>query len=207
MLRGCDLSFANNIVDYDRLAQQIDFAIIRAGYGKYISQEDVRYRTHLNELRKRDIPLGAFWYSYAESPQEAMQEAHTCIEVLKTTKFEYPIYLDIEESKHVNMPPDVLATIIQAFCNVLEDEGFWVGVYSCKAILERLPAKILNRYAIWCAGIDCLPIKQSGMYQYSWHGKGKYFGQMQDPDKNFVDLDICIYDYPAMIKKQHKNNY
>lgn len=201
MLRGVDISYANHIIDYDRLASQIDFAIIRAGYGKSISQEDVRFREHFNNLSERGVLCGAYWYSYAKDEAEAVEEARSCLEVIKNKPFDMPIYFDFEEEIHAKMSPDKLSEIVKAFCSILEQHGYWVGIYSYKSMLNRVP-KLMSRYATWCATIDGLPPSLTGMLQYSWKGDGSKFGQ----SKGTIDLDICGVNYPELIRKANKNN-
>ena len=40
------------------------------------------------------MPLGAYWYSYAMSPDEARVEARVFIDIIKGKQFEYPVYFD-----------------------------------------------------------------------------------------------------------------
>ena len=43
------------------------------------------------------LKVGAYWYSYAASVEDAKAEAQTCINAIKGKTFEYPIYFDLEE--------------------------------------------------------------------------------------------------------------
>ena len=202
MLRGVDLSYANRITDYDKLASQVDFAILRAGYGELLSQKDKKFDEHYSELTKRGVPVGAYWYSYAVTPASAEREADICLQILDGKKFEYPIFFDIEESKHSMLSSIEFTDVVNAFCKKLESANYWVGVYSCKSMIER-NLKNPKRYALWCAGINTLPHEDSTIYQYSWEGCGKKYGQ----PNGTIDLDISMVDYPAIIKKSHKNNF
>lgn len=202
MTKGIDLSYANDIIDYDKLASEIDFAIIRAGYGNIASQKDKKFEQHYAELVSRGVPVGAYWYSYADTPSDAEMEGKACLEVLGNKKFEYPVFFDVEEPKQATLSPEIVTLIVNKFCAVLEQANFWAGVYSCKSLITT-KFKTPNRYALWCASIDSLPHKDSTVYQYSWSGKGKNFGQSTGD----IDLDICTIDYPRLIRQNHKNNY
>ena len=76
----------------------VDYVIAQAGYGRYASQVDAEFERNYAECKKHKIPVGAYWFSYAVSPDDARQEARACMEVLKGKQFEYPIYFDIEGS-------------------------------------------------------------------------------------------------------------
>ena len=62
MKYGVDISEYDNKIDYDVFKKQIDFAIIRVGYGiqRREDQIDSLLDTHYNNL-KYDIPLGAYY--------------------------------------------------------------------------------------------------------------------------------------------------
>lgn len=45
----------------------IDFAILRAGYGKNANQEDAYFATNFKNATAAGLPVGIYWYSYAKS--------------------------------------------------------------------------------------------------------------------------------------------
>ena len=90
-MRGIDVSVHNGNVDWNRVKNSgIDFAILRAGYGKVVSQKDKKFEDNYAFAKAAGIPVGAYWYSYAKTVDEARQEAETCITILRGKKFEYP---------------------------------------------------------------------------------------------------------------------
>lgn len=98
-IKGIDVSKFQGKVDWAavKASGEVDFVIIRAGYGRETSQEDVQFKNNYVGCKMNNIPVGAYWYSYAESVEDARQEARACLEVIKGKQFEYPIYFDIEE--------------------------------------------------------------------------------------------------------------
>ena len=99
-MKGIDVSKHNGNVNWSHVkADGVEFAIIRAGYGKEISQKDAQFENNYAGCKSNGVPVGAYWYSYATNEAEARQEAAVCLQVLKGKTFEFPIYYDIEEKK------------------------------------------------------------------------------------------------------------
>ena len=99
MKNGIDVSRHKGVIDWKLVknSNAVDFAIIRAGYGKSASQKDTMFERNYAGCIENNIPVGAYWYSYAASVEDAKKEAEVCISVLNGRKFEYPVYFDVEE--------------------------------------------------------------------------------------------------------------
>lgn len=89
MKKGIDISYCQKKVDWNKV--NADFVIMRAGYGRLATQKDSMFEDHYAGAKKAGIPVGAYWYSYAKTPEEARLEADACIDVIKGKQFEYPI--------------------------------------------------------------------------------------------------------------------
>lgn len=202
--KGCDLSVHNGVVNFALLKTATDFAILRAGYGRYASQKDDKFEANYQGCEANGIPKGAYWYSYAMSEDEARQEAQACLECIKGKRFEYPIYFDIEEAKQFALGKAKVSAIIKAFCDVLEAAGYWVGVYTgASNFSTHVTDEIKTRYAVWVAhwGVNAPSFNGSyGMWQYT--DKGRLDGVQGN-----VDLNTAYVDYPAEIKKAGRNGY
>ena len=199
--RGIDISYCQTAVDWNEL--KVDFVIMRAGYGRYASQKDTMFESHYKNACNKGIAKGAYWYSYAMSEAEALQEATACITALKGKKFEYPIYFDVEEPKQKALGKAKVSAIIKAFCSTMEAAGYWVGIYTNANWYNNvITDDIKKRYAIWIAnwGVPKPCIDGSyGMWQYK---VGRIKGVSGD-----CDLDYGYVDYPTEIKKAGKNGY
>lgn len=202
MIKGIDVSYAQGAIDWSKV--DVDFAIIRAGYGREISQKDRRFEKNYAGCKSNNIPVGCYWYSYALTPEEAKKEAAVCLEVIKGKTFEYPIYFDIEESAQAKLSQAQISEICKAFCDVLEAAGYWVGIYSYASLLSsKLTDAVKKRYAIWVAhtGVSEPNYKNDyGIWQYSHSGKVTGI-------TGNVDLDYCYVDYPIYIKTGGLNNF
>lgn len=202
--KGIDLSVHNGIVNFAMLKNVVDFAILRAGYGRLTAQKDSKFETNYKGCKDNGIDCGVYWYSYAMTEDEARQEAKACLECIKDKQFEYPVYFDIEEQKQLALGKEKVSAIIKAFCEVIERAGYWVGVYTmASAFGAYVSDEVKKRYAVWVAhwGVNAPSFSGTyGMWQYS--DKGNIAGVSGN-----VDLNKAYFDYPAEIKKHGLNGY
>ena len=200
--RGIDVSVHQGKIDWSKVVS--DFAILRAGYGKDISQKDAQFEANYSGAKAAGIPVGAYWYSYATTTEEAEKEAECFLSVLKGKKFEYPVWFDIEEERQLKLGKDKVSAIIKAFLNKVESAGYWAGLYMSASPLQTyVTDDIRNRYAVWVANVGVSKPSYNGaygMWQYSW--KGRVNGISGD-----VDLDYCYVDYPSKIKSFGLNGF
>lgn len=201
MKKGIDISYCQKKVDWAKVTA--DFVIIRAGYGRYLNQKDSMFESHYAGAKARGIPVGAYWYSYAMTEDDARREADTCIEVLKGKQFEYPVYYDVEESKTLALGKEKVSAIMRAFLERMEQAGYWVGVYGSYSSLTNLTAEdIRKRYSVWLAHWDVQKSPYSGEYGVWQYGIGKANGVTGD-----CDMDYGYVDYPALIRAKGLNGY
>ena len=200
--KGIDVSAHQGKIDWKKV--NVDFAILRAGFGKVISQKDEQFEANYSGAKAAGIPVGAYWYSYAMTPDEARQEADVFLEVIKGKQFEYPVYFDIEEQKQLALGKEKVSAIIKAFLEKVEKAGYWVGLYmSASPLTDCVTDDIKSRYAVWVANVGVSKPSYSGtygMWQYSW--KGSVPGINGD-----VDMDYAYVDYPAKIKERGLNGF
>lgn len=204
MKKGIDVSQFQGVIDWEKVKNSgIEFAIIRAGYGRYISQKDPYFDINYKNAKAFDIPVGAYWYSYATSAEDAVAEAKTCLEVIINKKFELPIYFDIEENSQLAKGKDFCSALVKNFCDTLENSGYFAGFYTSRNTLQNfISDDVKTRYATWVAewGVNSPNCSGWGMWQYSDSGKiGGISGK--------VDLNCLNYDYEAVIKKTGLNGF
>ena len=202
ILKGIDVSYAQGVIDWGKVKASglVDFAILRAGYGKETSQVDKQFERNYSECKRLGIPVGAYWYSYATTAAEAEQEAKVCLQTIRGKQFEYPVAFDIEEERSL---PQADA-LCQAFCSVLETAGYYTAIYTFKSALENnISAAVKNRYDIFLSHVGVRQTDYAGSYglwQYSW--TGCISGISED-----VDLDYAYKDYPTMIQNAGLNGF
>jgi len=199
--RGADLSQYQGNVNFSQLKSSVDFVILRAGYGRYSSQKDPKFEQYYRDAKANGIAVGAYHYSYAKSASEARTEANVLLGWLKGKQFEYPIYYDVEETSIFQTGRT--NEIVQAFCDVLEQNKYWCGVYSfVSALNSHFSSNIRNRYALWVAqwANKCTYSGSYGMWQYTETGRVNGIS-------GNVDLDYCYVDYPSKIKSAGLNGF
>ena len=130
MIKGIDVSSWQGNIDFAKVkASGIDFVIIRAGYGRETRQNDNCFELNYRNAKAAGLDVGAYWYSYADSAEDAVKEARACMEVIKGKKFEYPIYFDLEEQSQFAKGRNFCDSVIKAFCGELEKNGYLAGLY------------------------------------------------------------------------------
>lgn len=206
-VKGIDVSAFQGDIDWNKVkADGISFAILRAGYGKVASQVDAKFFQNYRNAKAAGVPVGAYWYSYAKTVEEAKLEAAACINTLKGTQLEYPIYYDVEENSQYKLGKAQVSAIIKAFCTAMEAAGYWVGLYTNSAWYNSvIEDDIKTRYAIWIAhwGVSKPSISgQYGMWQYNVGKNNPIRGIVGD-----VDLDYSYIPYPTLIKEAGRNNW
>ena len=202
-MKGIDVSQWNGAIDYNKVkAAGIGFVIIRAGYGKYISQKDPCFERNYSAAKAAGLKVGAYWYSYADTIEDAKKEAAVCLEAIKGKKFEYPIYFDLEEVKQFKKGIKFCSDVVTAFCTALEKAGYFAGLYCSTYYLNNyVSAAVRQRFAVWVAeyAAACHYTGQYGIWQ---SGTGDVPGVRGD-----CDIDTSYIDYPAIIKKAGLNGF
>lgn len=203
-MKGIDVSVHNGSIDWQKVKSAgIQFAILRAGLGKFASQKDARFEENYAGAKAAGVPVGAYWYSYATTPEEAREEARVCIEVLKGKQYEFPIFFDQEEKASLDTGKANCSAMVQAFCEELEAAGYWAGLYTSRAVLQsHIDTYIKTRYTLWIAEwgdkLNCSDTV--GIWQNSENGSVSGIA-------GNVDTDISYSDFPARIKAKWLNGY
>lgn len=203
-VQGIDVSKYQGVIDWENVkASGIEFVIINAGYGRLIEQRDPYFERNYQGAKAAGLKVGAYWYSYAESTEDAKKEAKTCLEVIKGKQFEYPIYFDLEEQRQFVRGKTFCSELVKTFCNTLEAAGYFAGLYTSRSPLTTHITKyVANRYAVWVAEYGC-KLNYSGNYGM-WQNSSTF--RVPGISGN-VDHNICYIDYPSIIKNAGLNGF
>ena len=200
-----DISEWQGTVNFAKVkAAGVQGIIIRIGYGdviSYPSQIDKQFDRNYSECKRLGIPVGAYFYCYATTVEEAQREAQGCLSLIKGKQFELPILYDVEEQDtfskgHSN-------EVIKAFADILEAAGWWVGIYSYKCAADAyFTERTKTRYTMAIAQYAdrCTYTSQYAIWQNSstTHVNGI---------SGNVDHDWCYEDFPTEIKAKGKNGF
>lgn len=205
MFRGIDVSTWQNNIDWAKVkADGIEFAMIREGYGKSDpNQIDDCFHINAEEAQKNGIPFGVYHFSYAQSVNDAINEANFCLSNINKYRLEYPVAFDIEDSSMQHLGKRTLTDICKAFCNRIEQAGYYAMIYCNVNWLENYLYKdeLFSQYDLWLAhwGVEN-PKYECGIWQYS--DSGKVSGISGN-----VDMNISYKDYPTIIRENNLNGF
>ena len=203
---GIDISYHQGKLDFSILKNEVDFIILRAAYG---TNTDSRFEEYYRECKKYDIPVGCYLYSYSLNVETAKEEARYLLNLIKDKKFEYPIYIDMEDAdgykEQHGMPSNQeLNDMCNNFCNIIESNGYYASVYASQYWFETKLTGI-KKYDKWIANwgtndgtVQKDLSKLCGMLQYT---SKKYI------NGKYLDGNVAYLDYPTIIKNKGLNGY
>ena len=204
MMKLIDVSAYQPNIDYAKVkAAGIGGAILRCGYTGWGSSHSLNadkcFEKHYAGFQAAGVPVGAYYYSTADTVDFAKKEAEFVQSLLKGKRLELPVYYDIENNERQGKLSKALLTeIADAFCSAMEDAGYFVGVYANTSwFTSKLDHAALSaKYTIWLAdyrGSNANKTLKRDIWQYS------STGSVNGISGN-VDVNECYRDFPAIIK-------
>ncbi len=200
---GIDVSQYQGVIDWDLVKDNIDFAILRCGYGQDIpGQDDPTFKRNADECTRLNIPFGVYLYSYAQNERDAISEAKHILRLVQNYKMSYPIYLDLEDPKILRLSNDQIERNCRAWANEMEKSKYYVGFYaSYNWWNTKLTGPLFKRYTRWIARFnDELGVSGFDMWQYT--DRGRVLGI-----NALVDRNIAYKDFENIIVSGGFNNY
>ena len=184
-----DVSEHNQDIDWEKVKNSdVDFAILRVGYGNDVSyQDDKKWQYNVSECTRLGIPFGVYIYSYAENTTEAESEADHVLRLIKGYNLAYPVYYDLEDNSQVSLGNDTIQKFAETFCNKISNAGYQVGVYANLNWWNNyLTGSVYNNWHRWVA-----------QYNYQCDYNGNY-DMWQCTSKAQVegistDVDVSFY--------------
>lgn len=171
--KGIDVSYHQGEIDWKKVKESgIDFAIIRAGYGK--TTVDKRFVENICGADTAGIKIGIYWFIYAADEEEACLNALKCHETIELYKdvITLGVWADWEYDSDKRNPQtkESRTSIVKAFNKTLAEKGWDVGVY---ANPDYLNGKFgdLSEYPLWLARYsNDMGNYNPVMWQYSSEG-------------------------------------
>lgn len=171
-IKGIDVSKYQQEIDWKKVKEQgIDFAFVRVGHGDQVL--DPYFKTNAKGADEVGIAVGVYFYSTAESVEQAIKDAQFVIGSLQGYKISYPVAIDLEDACQTGLGKQTITDIAKAFCNEIEAAGYTPMVYcnedwyrnyidfSQLEGVERWIARFANAYdstierGIWQSGSTC----------------------------------------------------
>ena len=195
---GIDVSQYQGEIDWERVKEHIDFAILRCGYG----QDDPTFKRNADECTRLGIPFGVYLYSYATDERAALSEARHVMRLVKDYKMEYPVYLDLEDPRIGRLTNEQIERNCRVWADELARNNYFPGFYaSYYWWTSKLTGALFTRYTRWVARYaEELGAEGFDMWQYT--DKGFVEGINAPVDRNYA-----FRDFPAEIRAGGYNNF
>jgi len=203
MKKGIDVSSWQGKIDWTKVKPHIDFAIIRCGFGSdHRRNDDIYFERNAKECETLGIPYGTYLYSYATNLDDARSEVEHTLRLIKGKKLEYPIYLDVESKRQMSLPKDELIDIVKYYCEEMEKNGYYVGIYSSLYRLRsNLDSAELDPFDKWVAEWND---------RFTYHKPAGMWQRTSREDipgiRGRVDGDEAFYDFPKIIRDRGLNH-
>lgn len=206
-LFGIDISTWQRNYPYGGATREgVKFAILRAGFGQ---TKDNQFETHYAAAKAQGWGVGAYWYMYATTIEGAKAEARAFLRAIAGKKFEYPLYLDLEDNSIANKTSkETRNAMVRAFGEIIESAGYYFGVYSNLNWYRNLisGSELNKRYdwwiACWSTGAP------SGVNYGLWQFGGETNYQRSNKVAGVItDQNWAVKDYPTIMKTYGKNGY
>lgn len=155
-MKGIDVSKHQGKIDWQKVkAAGVEFAIVRAGYGMYENQVDPQFAANMEGAKAAGIPVGVYWYSYAQSGAEAKKEAAVCLEIIKPYREQIllPVFFDQEYEPGIKAQSKAVRTeMCRAFLEAVQSAGYRPGLYCSYDWYQNwVDRGKLAEYPVWIA--------------------------------------------------------
>lgn len=204
ILDGIDVSQWQGTIDWKKVKESKygNFAIIRAGYGK--NKYDSFFERNVKQCKANNIPFAVYWFSYALSVPDAVDEALKAIDGLKKLGVKCCIWFDYEydsrdfaRNKLGKYPSNTeIDAIAEAFCSVCASEGYHTGIYTNADFAKRMP-NACEKWPLWVASWGGKPKMPFAIHQYS------STGAIPGINGN-VDIDRIGGDFKMFFEKRYQ---
>lgn len=171
-MKGIDVSTFNGVVDWLSVRNAgFEFAICRTGYGK--SGVDDTFGRNVKLAHLAGLICGAYHYSYALTPADAIIEANFCKQIISDSGvfLELPVFFDMEDAdgykkRHgFSFSKRNVTNICKAFLDNIKPLN--AGIYAAYSWFENLIDWQSLDCPIWNAQWGSRDFLQGYMWQYS----------------------------------------
>ena len=239
-LVGIDISHhqAPNEINWDEVKNKVDFVIVRTGHGL---SNDRHYESHYKNCVQKNIPIGMYHYNdighnsdFEEFKRQVSNQSDFAMSRIKDKKFDYPLYLDLENSEILNFyvkdfTKEELQFFIDDWKAKVIKQGYVPGLYCGEYNYNNYIKDNVNLdgMELWVAGYvkktNSDPLRfyytKEHSYEEIKEEKSNHFNTeypMHQSTENGVgfgidkgiDVNISFYNYEKkIINEDAKNNY
>ena len=197
-----DVSRYQGTIDWDKLVGKIGGAMLKTVStnksfgGIYI---DPVFERNYAECKRLGIPVGAYYYTYAQDAATVQAELAKLREALAGKTFNLPIAVDVEDNKLKPLSADALTDLVIAAADAIESWGLYAMVYTYTYYSQTvLNMDRLAAYDLWIADYrGTRPTRKHGMWQYT----SEYYMPGVPEGDGLVDMSHVYKDYPSIITR------
>ena len=205
-IKGIDISHWQGKVDFEKVKKSgIKFAILKAGGSDAGFYEDKTFKRNYEAAKKAGVDVGAYYFVGRDfyGCEAGLLDAKRFLKIIGGCQLEYPVFLDVETTQPVRKEEATEAAI--AFCQELEKNGYFVGIYSSdiSGFREKLNHSKLLSYAHWVADYSD-PVKECKEHQMRQYTSSGYVSGIEN---NPTDLDYSLVDYSKLMKEKGLNGF
>ena len=203
-----DVSRYQGTINWDKLAGKIGGAMLKTVStnksfgGIYI---DPMFETNYAACRRLGIPVGVYYYTYAQDAATVQAELAKLHQALAGKTFTLPVAVDVEDNKLKALSADALTDLVIAAAltdlviaaaDAIESWGLYAMVYTYTYYSQtELNMDRLAAYDLWIADYRSKrPTRKHGMWQYTSTGR-------LDGIAGNVDISHAYKDYPSIIAR------
>lgn len=158
-IRGADISSYNTITDWEKMASDFDYLILKAGEG---GTKDVKFDEFVIGAAKNNIPIGLYVVNTADSTmnqesikKQVIKETELAIEQASSKNIDYPIYIDLEQARVEKTSAEDLKVILEIWYNKISEAGYIPGIYTSggvdNMIRDALGDELYSKFSLWYA--------------------------------------------------------
>lgn len=153
---GIDVSKWQGEIDFKKVKSEgAKFVMIRVGSQQGVGGEynlDPYFRKNIENALKNNLKVGVYFYSYANSNQEAIQQANWVLEQIQGYKLSLPVAFDWECYNNFNqmeLSLFGLNEVAESFLEKIEESGYDGMLYGSKNYLNSIWK--YHDYDVWLA--------------------------------------------------------
>jgi len=190
---GIDVSVWQGNINFEKVKNAgCEFVMIRIGYGYDKNKQivfDTKFKNNLINAKKAGLKVGLYFYSYAKSNKEAIEQAKWVIKALDGETLDLPIAFDWEiwngfSNYHINFKD--LNDIATSFINEINNAGYEGVIYSSAIFLNKVWALDSRT---WLAYYTTNNDFEKDYFMWQLSSRGRIDGINGD-----VDLDVLYLD-------------
>lgn len=186
--RGIDVSRWQGNIDWQAVAAD-DVSFVMLGT-RSKGVVDPYFHSNIQGASAAGLKVGAYIYSLATTPDMAREEADFVLDLVKGYPISFPIAFDAEDSATLgSLPPAQVSEIINAFCERIEEAGYYPIVYANDYWLSSKIDLTTMKHDVWVARYDVMH-KYADPIMWQISSTGSINGINGNVDIDFLYRDL-----------------